>query len=160
MAITSESTFLCVGTTTGDAMTYKKLMDIKEFPDLGSAPDTIDVTTLSDHFKKSLNDLPDPGNLEFSANYDQDDYDLVVSYNDDKIHSWCIAFGEDSTGTPDGHNGAFTFEGYLVPWAKGAGVSASVDMGFSIAMTTDPEHHNYKTDKLTFEAGQAAKLAA
>ena len=51
MAITSYKTFLMHST---DGTAYTKLVDIKEFPDLGKAPDTIDITTLSDSMKRYL----------------------------------------------------------------------------------------------------------
>ena len=56
MPRTSYKTFLMKGTGTG-TLTYAKLCDIKEFPDLGKAPGTIDVTTLSDGQKMYLPDI-------------------------------------------------------------------------------------------------------
>ena len=76
MAITSYKTFQMHIT---DGTAYTKLVDIKEFPDLGKAPDTIDITTLSDSMKRYLQDILDTGQLEFTANYDLDDYKKLVA---------------------------------------------------------------------------------
>jgi len=48
MAISTYKTFLMHE----QSGTYEKLIDIKEFPDLGGAPEMIDVTTLSDKMMK------------------------------------------------------------------------------------------------------------
>ena len=50
MAISSYNVILKTSDTASG--TYTKLVDIKDFPDLGSAPDTIEVTTLSDKMKR------------------------------------------------------------------------------------------------------------
>lgn len=135
MARTSYKTFLMH--KVGDA--YEKLIDIKEFPDLGKAPDTIDVTTLSDKQKMYLQDILDPGALEFNANYDPADFDKLKKL-EGKEESYAIWFGGTETAgvlTPDGSAGKFEFDGELAVWAKGAGVSAAVDMGISIAVSTE-----------------------
>ena len=52
------------------AGTYAKLVDIKDYPDLSSAPDKIAVTTLTDAQKRYIAGLKDVGdNLEFTRNY-------------------------------------------------------------------------------------------
>lgn len=137
MARTSYKTFL-MKKGTGSGNTYSKLCDIKEFPDLGGAPDTIDVTTLSDGQKMYLPDILDPGNLEFNANYDPTTYDTLKAL-EGKTESYAVWFGgTESNGvvTPDGSAGKFEFQGQLSVWVKGAGVSAAVDMGISIAPST------------------------
>lgn len=135
-AISTENTFLMHST---DGSTYKKLVDIKEFPDLGAAPGTIDVTTLSDHQKMYLNDLLDTGALEFNCNYVKADYEALQAIAGKKGEQFAIWFGIDATGEPSGDYGKFTFKGELAVWVKGGGTSASVDMGISIAPSTAVE---------------------
>ena len=53
MASTTCSTFLMKGTGT-ETITYSKLVDIKDFPDLGGAPELVDITTLFRKSKRSL----------------------------------------------------------------------------------------------------------
>ena len=48
MAISTYKTFLMKGTDTGSGISYSKLIDIKEFPDLGGIPEMLDTTTMSD----------------------------------------------------------------------------------------------------------------
>ena len=134
MARTSYKTFLMKGTTASNSTTYAKLCDIKEFPDLGKAPDTIDVTTLSDGQKVYLPDILDPGTLEFNANYDAATYDTLKALEGvtGKYAVWFGATESQGVLTPDGSAGKFEFEGQLSVWVKGAGVSAPVDMGIAI----------------------------
>lgn len=46
MAISTYKVFLMKGTTSGSSTTYEKLVDIKDFPDLGGAPEMLETTTL------------------------------------------------------------------------------------------------------------------
>lgn len=125
--------------TSGESATYAKLVDIKEFPDLGSAPNTLDATTLSDKQKIYVNDIYDPGALEFSANYDPDDFDKLKALEGIQTE-YAIWFGGTETAgvlTPTGDLGKFEFKGELAVWVKGASVSAIRDMGISIAPSTE-----------------------
>lgn len=133
-AISTENTFLMHST---DGTAYTKLVDIKEFPDLGAAPSTIDVTTLSDHQKMYINDLLDTGTLEFNCNYVKADYETLSALSGKKGEKYAIWFGVDASGEPDGNYGKFTFRGELSVWVKGGSTSASVDMGVAIAPSSE-----------------------
>ena len=138
MAITSYKSYLMVKGTTGD--TWEKLVDIKEYPDLGSAPDTLDATTLSDPQKMYENDILDPGSLEFTANYTLEDYQKLKKIeNVEKSFSVWLGADETTAGvrTPNGEWGKFDFKGKLTVWKKGASVSAIQEMGFAIAPTSE-----------------------
>lgn len=120
--------------------TYTKLIDIKEFPDLGSAPPTLDTTTLSDAMHTYINDILDTGGgLEFNANYKLEDYQTLLTHAG-KNEKYAIWFGASVSGgvaTPSGEFGKFEFEGELSVWKKGAGVGAVQEMGLSIAPSTE-----------------------
>lgn len=122
-----------------DGTSYTKLIDIKDFPDLGSAPPTLDATTLSDHMHIYINDIQDTGGaLEFTANYTLEDFVALEAYNN-VVKYYAIWFGGTETGgvmTPSGQYGKFGFQGELAHWKKGAGVSAVQEMGISIAPST------------------------
>lgn len=135
MAITSFKSFLMSST---DGKAYTKLVDIKEFPDLGKAPDTIDITTLSDPMKLYLQDILDTGQLEFTCNYDLDDYKKLQALKGTETKFAIWLGGTESAGvvTPTGECGKFEFSGELAVWVKGAGVSAAVEMGVAIAPST------------------------
>lgn len=134
----SFKTYLMYKATSG-ATSYEKLVDIKEMPDLGSAPNTLDATTLSDPQKVYVNDIYDPGALEFSANYDKDDYDKLKALEGKRLQYAIWMGAENSSGdyVPTGSEGKFEFEGELAVWVKGASVSAIRDMGISIAPATE-----------------------
>ena len=135
MARSTYQTYLMHST---DGTQYEKLVDIKEFPDLGQAPDTIDVTTLTDDQHVYIADIHDPGNWEFNCNYDPEDYEKLkaLEHTNHKFALWFGGQGAGQSATPDGNAGKFEFEGELSVWVKGGGVSAAVDMGLSIAVTS------------------------
>ena len=64
---TPINTYMSYLMTSEDGATWTKLIDIKEFPDLGSTPPTLDTTTLSDNMHTYINDIADTGGgLELS----------------------------------------------------------------------------------------------
>jgi len=134
MARTTENTFLMVGSSATPPV-WTKLVDIKEFPDLGGAPNTVDVTTLTDHQRVYLLGLKDPGILEFTCNYDSSDYATLASTTGNT--HFAVWFGVDANGDPDGNAGKFEFDGELTVWVKGGSVEAAVDMGVAIATSTE-----------------------
>lgn len=140
MAISTEGSYLLYKSS-ASATGYTKLVDIKEFPDLGSAPDTLDTTTLSDHQKTSILDIFDPGALEFTCNYTKDDYKKLKEIEAKGAgQQFAVAFGCDEsaeTETITGSDGFFTFEGELAVYVKGGSVSAVTEMGVSIAVSTE-----------------------
>lgn len=96
MASLTAGTFLMIGTESTGSITYDKLCDISEYPDLGSTVDSQDVTTLSDACHKYIDALPDPGgSMEFSGFLNSADYAAVQAIAGQEKHL-CIAFG----GTP------------------------------------------------------------
>lgn len=121
------------------AQSYEKLIDIKEYPDLGGAPGTVDVTTLSQGQKTYLNDIKDPGSLAFNANYDPTEYSKCKALEGKQL-DYAVWFGGDEQAdgsvTPKGDLGKFEFKGELSVYVKGAGVSAARDMGVTIAPST------------------------
>lgn len=93
MASLTAGTFLLVGSESSGTITYSKLCDISEYPDLGSTVDTQDVTTLSDACHKYIDALPDPGgSLEFPGFLNATDYNAVMAIADQEQYL-CIAFG-------------------------------------------------------------------
>ena len=77
MAISTYKTFLmCDKEGKG---TYTKLIDIKEFPDLGGAPEMLETTTLSDKMQTYIPGIQSLDSLEFTANYTLEDYKALVA---------------------------------------------------------------------------------
>lgn len=93
MASLTAGTFLMVGTESSGTITYTKLVDISEYPDLGSTVDSQDVTTLSDACHKYIDALPDPGgSMEFPGFLNTTDYAAVQAIAGTEQYL-CIAFG-------------------------------------------------------------------
>ena len=72
MAISSYKTFLMKKGSSGS--TYEKLVDIKEFPDLGGDPNMLDATTLSDPMQINIMGIQKVDALTFTANYSSEDF--------------------------------------------------------------------------------------
>lgn len=140
MAATSTYlTFLMHGTGTS-SVSYTKLLDIKEFPDLGGAPEMLDTTTLTNKMRTYIPGIQGSEAMTFTANYDSSDYQALKALEglNEKYAVW---FGgtENTNGapTPTGANGKFSFEGSLSVFVAGAGVNAVRDMTITIAPSTD-----------------------
>lgn len=135
MAISSYKTFLMVKKT-GDA--FEKLIDIKNFPDLGGAPEMLETTTLSDGMQTYIPGIQSLDGLEFTANYDKDDFDNLKEMEGTE-YEFSVWFGGTVSGgnvTPTGDNGKFNFSGQLSVFPVGGDVNAVVEMTISIAPST------------------------
>lgn len=130
----TSNTFLLSGSS---ASSMTKLIDIKEFPDLGKAPDTLEVTTLSDKNKRYILDIKDYGSLEFTANYTPANMKALSDAASNK--HFAVAFGTSgsSTSTTYGNEGKWAFEGEMSYWVKGGGTGAVREIGISIAVSSD-----------------------
>lgn len=135
MAISTYKIFL-MKKGTGD--TYEKFLDIKSFPDLGGAPETLETTTLSDSMQTYISGIQSLDALEFEANYTLEDYQKCKA-EEGKTSSYAVWFGGTSTGgtvTPTGEHGKFEFDGQLSAFPTGGGVNEVVGMTVTIAPST------------------------
>lgn len=133
MAISTYKVFLMHKASVED--TYKKLIDIKEFPDLGGEPEMLETTTLSDNMQTYIAGIQSMDGLSFSANYDMTEYQKLKAL-EGKKESYAVWFGgTESSGvvTPDGSNGKFAFDGELSVYPVGGGVNEVVGMNITIA---------------------------
>lgn len=134
MAISTYKTFLMMK----KEQTWEKVIDIKEFPDLGGAPELIETTTLSDKMQTNINGVQSLDALEFTANYTLDDYKKLQALEDIE-HEYAVWFGGTETGgvlTPTGDDGKYKFKGQLAVYINGAGTNEVVEMTISIASST------------------------
>lgn len=134
MAISSYKTFLMVKK---DAA-FEKLIDIKNFPDLGGAPEMLETTTLSDGMQTYIPGIQSLDGLEFTANYDKADFDKLKAMEGTE-YEFSVWFGGTVSGsevTPTGENGKFDFKGQLSTFPVGGDVNAVVEMTISIAPST------------------------
>lgn len=136
MAISTYKIFLMKKASTGD--TYEKVIDIKDFPDLGGAPEMLETTTLSDKMQTYIPGIQSLDALEFTANYTKTDFTKLKAL-EGKEESYAVWFGGEETGsvlTPTGSDGKFEFKGQLSAFPVGGGVNEVVDMTVTIAPST------------------------
>ena len=137
MAISSYKVFLMKGTGT-DSVTWAKLVDIKDYPDLGGAPDNIETTTLSDKARTYIAGIENNESLTFTANYTKTDFTTLKAL-EGTTTKFAVWFGGTESGgvvTPDGSDGKYSFEGQLSVFVNGAGVNEPVNMTITIAPST------------------------
>lgn len=142
MAISTYKIFLMQK----NASAWEKLIDIKEFPDLGGAPEMLETTTLSDKMQTYIPGVQGSDALEFSANYTLDDFKkLKALEGQEKDYAVWIG-GKEAAGavTPTGEEGKFSFKGQLSVFPVGGGVNEVVGMTITIAPSTiiDSENSN------------------
>ena len=136
MAISTYKVFLMHKASDADA--YTKLIDIKEFPDLGGEPEMLETTTLSDKMQTYIAGVQSLEGLSFTANYDKADFASLKALEGNQ-EQFAVWFGGSEAGgvvTPDGSNGKFSFKGELSVYPVGGGVNEVVDMNITIAPST------------------------
>lgn len=135
MAISTYKVFLMKST---DGSEYQKLIDIKDFPDLGGSPEMLETTTLSDSMQTYIPGIQSLDALEFTANYTKTDFDTLKAL-EGKDTYFAVWFGGTVAGgvpTPTGSDGKFNFKGQLSVFPVGGGVNEVVDMTITIAPST------------------------
>ena len=135
MAISTYKVFLM---KKGEGSTYTKLIDIKDFPDLGGSPELLETTTLSDKMQTYIPGIQSNDALEFTTNYTKEDYDTLAALADTE-GDYAVWFGgteAEGVVTPDGSNGKFSFKGKLSVHVNGGGVNEVVDMTITIVPST------------------------
>ena len=136
MAISTYQTYLMYGTGTS-TITWTKLCDIKDIPDLVGLPEQIEVTTLSDPEREYIPGLRSNDQKTFTANYDSDVYDTIEAMAGTEM-PLAVWFGASTAGgvdTPDGSNGKFEGKGYVNMAKPGGGVNDPHDMQVVLTMT-------------------------
>ena len=117
---------------------YEKLIDIKDFPDLGGAPEMLETTTLSDNMQTYIPGIQSLDALEFTANYTKEDFTKLKALEGQEIELavWFGGTGEGASLTPTGSDGKFEFTGQLSAFPVGGCVNEVVDMTVTIAPST------------------------
>ena len=113
----------------GTESTYTKLIDIKDFPDLGGAPEMLETTTLSDNMQTYIPGIQSLDALEFTANYTLEDFQKIKAM-EGKETDFAVWFGDK------GVNGKFEFKGQISAFPTGGGVNEVVNLTISIAPST------------------------
>lgn len=124
------------------AQSFTKLVDIKDYSDLGGEREMLETTTLTDdmqHFIPGIIML-DNGNVQFNCNYILSDYKKLKAL-EEKDEQYAVWLGgtksADGTVTPNGEDGKFLISGLLSVRIVGKGVNEVREMQVSIAPTKD-----------------------
>ena len=136
MAISTYKVFLMYKASA--SADYTKLIDIKEFPDLGGEPEMLETTTLSDGMQTFIPGIQQLDSMTFTANYTKADYTTLKGLEGTE-KNYAVWFGGTVSGTtvtPTGTDGKFEFDGQLSVYANGGGVNEVVDMTITIAPST------------------------
>lgn len=130
MASNTYQTYLMKGTAgSGDSVTYSKLVDIKNYPDLGGSPELLETTTLSDPMRTNIFGIQGNDTMDFTCNYSKEDYNTVKALEGEE-QNLAIYFGEN------GADGKFTFKGYVSVHANGGDVNAVREMTVTVAASS------------------------
>ena len=143
-ATNTSMTFLMKGTGT-DTITYTKLIDIIDMPDLSAETPRIDVTTLSDTGHREINDIDAASKLAFKCLYTSTDYAAMKALEGTTGH-YALWFGGTETAgvvTPTGSDGKFSFDAQLTVRKLAQAVGASKQMEIDFA----------QAGSMVFEAG-------
>lgn len=135
MASSSYKTFLM---KKGTGTTYDKLVDIKDYPDLGGTPELLPTTTLSDGMETNIAGIQSLDALQFTCNYDLQTYTTLKAL-EGQTESYAVWMGgTEANGvvTPTGSEGKFKFDGQLSVYVTGKGVNEVREMVISIAAST------------------------
>lgn len=127
MAISSYKVYLM---TSSNGVDFTKLVDVKDFPDLGAAPAQIEVTTLSDPARCYIPGIEDTDQKTLTANYTSADYETIAALKGTEKYV-AIWFGEA------GADGKFTGKAYIDVFVTGAGVNEAVNMTITLTMTVN-----------------------
>lgn len=117
---------------------YEKLVDIKDYPDLGGAPEMLETTTLSDSMQTFIDGIQSQDALEFTTNYELETYEKIYAMRGTE-HDFSVWFGgteENGIATPVGNEGKFNFKGYISIRVTGKGVNEVREAIISIAPST------------------------
>lgn len=134
MASSTYKTFLMYKKSS----TYEKLVDIKDFPDLGGSPEMLETTTLSDSMQTFVEGIQSSDAMEFTINYDLATYETLSAMKGAETE-FAVWFGGTEDGgvvIPTGSDGKFEFKGYLSVRVTGKGVNEVKEATISIAPST------------------------
>ena len=96
MAISTYPITLKYDSSATETANWTDVCDVKDFPDLGGAPEMLDTTTLSQAARTYIAGIKDQQALEFTANYDDGDMDDIAALTGTKKissmvwHEWRV----------------------------------------------------------------------
>lgn len=108
------------------------LPDLQEIPDLGVAPEKVEVTTLADGARRYINGIKDYGDLAFTFLYGNeatDSFRILRGLEEaGTVQSWEVELADGTV---------FAFDGFPSVALAGAGVNAAMTFTLNIALQSD-----------------------
>jgi len=101
-----------------------KLVDIKDYPNLGGPAEMIETTTLSEEAQKFIKGVQSRELMEFTCNYSSADF--IKLANLEGVNGFQIWFGKL------GEKGKFGVSGETQAWVAGADVNGVLEIKFNI----------------------------
>ncbi len=115
--------------------TYNKLTNISDYPDMGSDPEALEVTNLTDTMQRFIKGIKASGSLAFNAYYIKSEYQKLAAL-EGKTILYALWFGgtvaEGGAVTPTGDDGKLSFTGQLSVRITGGGTNEPRKMAISI----------------------------
>ena len=112
-----------------DTPAPSKIVDIVNYPDLGSSPSKLDTTDLSQaKYKTSILGLQEVPDLTFEANYDETAFNTINGLS--ATYHFVLEFGTD------GADGTFSWDGQISVFANGASVDEVRKMTITCSAST------------------------
>ena len=136
VGINTFRTYLMLGTGSG-TLSWSKLVDIKDFSDLGAAPEPLETTTLSDPARTYIPGIENTEQKTFTCNFNNTDFANLAALKGTE-QNLAIWFGASESGgvyTPDGNIAKFEGKGYIDVFVNGGGVNEVVNMTVTATMT-------------------------
>lgn len=125
----------------------EKVVDITGYPDFGGEPEKIDVTTLSDKVSRSVNGVQQLESMSFGANYTAADFTKLKELEKKgESEWWAVLFGEDESGTPDGHDGVVFWQGGVTPYITSGEVNGARSLNMVFSTVTAPDFYEDLTE--------------
>ena len=140
-AFLTKYTFL-MNSATGKYQDMKKLIDIISYPDMGSDPEKVEVTTLSHGIKAYIDGLQDVKSFSFEGYYTPELYTKLQSIEKatkTKHQMFALYIGGTDGDTPTGDLGCIYWTGELTVYLKGAGSNEGHKLAISITVDDKPE---------------------
>ena len=135
-AISTFQANLMQGTGSG-TLTWSRLVEIKDFPDLWGPPEALEKTTTADAMRTYIEGIYGNDQKTFTCNYNSTDFATLQALKGSEINL-AMWFGASESGgvyTPDGSNGKFVGKGYVSVSIPGKGINEVVDMQVTVTLT-------------------------
>lgn len=126
---------------TSSTGTYTEIANLQEVPQIGQAPNRIDVTCLKDKSFKYIKGLIDYGELKFTLLFDNSDTDSNyrvcrgLEESEDIVY-WQLEF-PDAVTDSTGHGTQFQFEGQCTTATVGKGKDDALQFELNVILNSD-----------------------